>query len=83
MMVAGESERGRHVVASLLEARHDVVIVDVSMPDVSGHQVAASIRKALPHAKVLALTRHAEKAYVQQMLAGRATGYVLKQTAAE
>lgn len=83
MIVVGESGRGRDVIDSLLRSRPDVVIVDVSMPDVSGHQLAAAIREALPDAKIVALTRHAEKAYVQQMLKAGATGYVLKQTAAD
>ncbi|HEY0139722.1 MAG TPA: response regulator transcription factor [Thermoanaerobaculia bacterium] len=84
MCVAGESERGRNVVEEL--RRHDgldVVILDISMPDISGASAAPEIRAALPHVKIVALTRHAEKAYVQQMLQAGATGYVLKQTAAD
>jgi DNA-binding NarL/FixJ family response regulator len=84
MRVIGEAEHGRGVVDKL---RHgtmpDVVILDLSMPDVSGASVAADIRAELPQVKIVALTRHAEKAYVQQMLQAGATGYVLKQTAGE
>ena len=83
MLVVGESAHGRGVVEALREARPDVVILDVSMPDISGANAAASIREAVPDLKILALTRHDEKAYVQQMLAAGARGYVLKRTAAE
>jgi two-component system response regulator NreC len=84
MRVVGESERGRGVAEELKRGTPpDVVVVDVSMPDVNGARAAAEIHDALPEVKIVALTRHAEKAYVQQMLQAGATGYVLKQTAAE
>lgn len=83
MLVVGESAQGRGVVEALKNARPDVVILDVSMPDISGAHAAAAVREALPELKILALTRHDEKAYVQQMLAAGASGYVLKRTAAE
>jgi two-component system, NarL family, response regulator NreC len=83
MLVVGEAEHGREVIGALERARPDVVVLDISMPDISGAKVAAEIRASLPQTKIVALTRHAEKAYVQQMLHAGATGYVLKQTAAE
>lgn len=85
MQVVGESERGRGV-AQELKAREvppHVVVLDLSMPDLNGARVATEIRALLPQVKIVALTRHAEKAYVQQMLQAGATGYVLKQTAAD
>lgn len=84
MRVIGEAARGRGVVDQLLrQTRPDVVVLDISMPDIDGAHVASEIRAALPQVKILALTRHAEKAYVQQMLQAGATGYILKQTAAD
>jgi two-component system, NarL family, response regulator NreC len=85
MLVVGEAERGRGIVDLLrdLEMLPDVVVLDISMPDINGARVAAEIRAELPQVKVVALTRHAENAYVQQMLQAGATGYVLKQTAAD
>jgi DNA-binding NarL/FixJ family response regulator len=83
MVVVGESERGRGVVDEIARGeRPDVVVLDISMPDISGTKVAAEIRAAMPEVKIIALTRHGERAYVQQMLQAGATGYVLKQTAA-
>jgi DNA-binding NarL/FixJ family response regulator len=84
MHVVGEAERGRGVVSELTRGETpDVVVVDISMPDVNGARVAAEIHERLPGVKIVALTRHSEKAYVQQMLQAGATGYVLKQTAAD
>lgn len=84
MKVVGESERGRGAAEAIARAGGaDVVVLDVSMPDASGTRVAAELRDALPATKVVVLTRHGEKAYVQQMLQNGARGYVLKQTAAE
>jgi DNA-binding NarL/FixJ family response regulator len=61
----------------------DVVVLDISMPDTTGLSVAAELRDVLPAIRIVALTRHAEKAYVQQMLQNGANGYVLKQTAGD
>ena len=84
MKVVGEADRGRGVVDQLSAGTPpDVVVLDMSMPDISGARVAEEIRAALPQVKIVALTRHAEKAYVQQMLQAGATGYVLKQTAGD
>ena len=85
MHVVGEADRGRGVVDQLMRqpVPPDVVVLDISMPDINGARVASEIRAALPQVKIVALTRHAEKAYVQQMLQAGATGYVLKQTAAD
>jgi DNA-binding NarL/FixJ family response regulator len=83
MVVVGESDRGRGVADDLRATGAEIVVLDVSMPDMSGPQAAIAIREMLPKVKIVALTRHAERAYVQQMLQSGATGYVLKQTAAE
>ena len=83
MHVVGESDRGRGVVPQLTAARAGIVVLDISMPDMSGPRVAAELREQLPDVRMIALTRHGEKAYVQQMLQAGASGYVLKQTAAD
>lgn len=84
MRVVGEAERGRGAAEAIGRAGGvDVVVLDISMPDSTGTHVAAELRAALPALKIVALSRHAEKAYVQQMLSNGATGYVLKQTAGD
>jgi two-component system, NarL family, response regulator NreC len=84
MQVVGEAERGRGAAEAIARAGGaDVVVLDVSMPDTTGTHVAAELHAALPETKIVALTRHGEKAYVQQMLQNGASGYVLKQTAGD
>lgn len=84
MQVVGEADRGRGAAEAITTAGGaDVVVLDVSMPDANGPQVAHELRRAFPDGKIIALTRHGEKAYVQQMLQNGANGYVLKQTAGE
>ena len=80
MGVVGEADRGRGAVEAIQRAGGaDVVVLDISMPDTTGPKVAAELQAALPSLKIVALTRHSEKVYVQQMLSNGANGYVLKQ----
>jgi DNA-binding NarL/FixJ family response regulator len=84
MYVVGEAEQGRGAAFAIGQAGGaDVVVLDISMPDTTGIRVAAELRDALPDVKVVALTRHSEKGYVQQMMQNGANGYVLKQTAGD
>lgn len=84
MEVVGETDRGRGAAEAVIRAGGaDVVVLDVSMPDTTGPSIAAELRDALPSTKIVTLTRHGEKAYVQQMLQNGANGYVLKQTAGD
>ena len=84
MEVVGETGSGRDVADAIAQAGGaDVVVLDISMPDAAGHNVASEVCAVVPSAKIVALTRHDEKAYVQQMLQHGASGYVLKQTATD
>jgi DNA-binding NarL/FixJ family response regulator len=58
----------------------DVVVLDLAMPGMDGLATARVIREQTPHVLVVALTRHAEAAYVQEALAAGVVGYVLKQS---
>lgn len=84
MEVVGQSDRAREAIEDIRAVGGaEVVVLDVSMPDMMGFDVAAGIRHALPASKIIALTRHSEKAYIHQMLQNGASGYVLKQTSAD
>jgi DNA-binding NarL/FixJ family response regulator len=84
MHVVGEVERGRGAAEAITRSGGaDVVVLDISLPDSSGPAIAAELRAELPATKIVALTRHGERAYVQQMLQNGASGYVLKQTAGD
>jgi DNA-binding NarL/FixJ family response regulator len=80
MEVVAEAADGRAAINSAAHVRPDIVVMDVSMPDVSGLSATEIIRKTLPHIKVLTLSRHSEDGYLQQLLRAGASGYVLKQS---
>jgi DNA-binding NarL/FixJ family response regulator len=83
MEVVGEAGDGAAAVRGVVESLPDVAILDVSMPVLSGSEVAAQVRAACPGVKVLALTAHENLGYVRQMLQAGAAGYVRKRAAAE
>lgn len=81
--VVGEAEDGLQAVEMAQKTRPDVVVVDVSMPHLNGIEVTRRIKEHLPRAKVLALTVHDEQEYVLYMVRAGASGYLVKDSAAE
>jgi DNA-binding NarL/FixJ family response regulator len=82
MEVVAEADDGATAVTAAAACHPDVVVMDVSMPKLSGIKATTAIKGSSPDAKVLALTRHAEGAYLQELLKAGASGYVLKQSRA-
>jgi two-component system response regulator NreC len=78
--VVAEAANGLDAVEHCKATRPQVVILDISMPDMNGLAAAREIRRALPHVAVVALTRHDDEAFVHELLAAGASGYVLKQS---
>jgi DNA-binding NarL/FixJ family response regulator len=83
MEVTGEAGDGRTACLEIQKLQPDVVVMDVSMPEMSGAQATEQLRRECPQVKVLALTVHEDKAYLRQLLEAGASGYVLKRAAAE
>jgi len=83
MSVTAQAENGRDAVRLAREDPPDVAVVDVSMPLMNGAEVAEALREQCPGVRVLALTRHADPAYVRRLLQAGAAGYVLKKAAAD
>lgn len=80
MEVVAEAADGRGAVAEAEAVRPDVVVMDVSMPRVNGLKATEMLTECCPEVKVLALTRHQDDGYLQQLLRAGAAGYVLKQS---
>ncbi len=78
MTVVGEADNGRAAWLKVQELRPDLVVTDVSMPELGGAQLAELVRKDCTHVKVLALTIHEDQGYVRQLLKAGADGYILK-----
>jgi len=83
LRVVGEAEDGQTSLALAREVFPDVVVMDIAMPDMNGIEAAKRIRLASSDTKVLALSIHGEKRFVEGMLRAGATGYVLKESAPE
>ena len=76
-IVCGEAGSGREAVTKAGELRPDVVVLDVSMPELNGLEATRQIRGALP-AKILILTVHDSEQVVTEVLDAGADGYLLK-----
>lgn len=83
MEVIGEADNGRAAWQKAKELLPDVVVMDISMPDLTGVQATEMLKRDCPDVKVLALTAYKDKGYLDQLLKAGASGYVLKLSAAE
>ncbi len=82
MTVVGETGDGETALKMARDLSPDVVVTDLSMPGLTGSELAARIRRECKAVKVLALTVHEERLYLTQILRAGASGYVLKRAAA-
>ena len=69
VIVVGEAGSGREAIDVARELKPDVVVMDISMPEMSGIEATAALRRELPEIKVLALSMHENLAYIKQSLA--------------
>lgn len=83
MKVIGEASDGREAIRLAQELQPDVLIMDVSMPELNGLVAAAKLKRIAPTIKILTLTRHSDKAYLQELMQAGISGYVLKQSESE
>lgn len=81
MQVVGEAANGETAIKKVVELQPDIILMDVSMPELNGLKATKRIKKLRPNIKVLALTRHTDDGYIQQLIQAGANGYVLKQSA--
>ena len=83
MDVIGEADNGRATLQRVRELQPDVIILDISMPDLNGIQVTERLKRMGHKTTVLVLTAHDDNGYLRQLLEVGASGYVLKKAAAE
>ncbi len=83
LTVVGQATTGQAALDLMADARPDVAVIDISMPDMSGIELARRAALQCPAVRLVALTMHEDQAYVRQILSAGARGYLLKRSAAE
>ena len=78
MEVVGEAGDGRQGIEQARALQPDVILLDLTMPDLDGLAALPQLKEAVPQARVLILTMHEDEAYLRQALEAGAAGYVLK-----
>ena len=81
MEVIAEADQGRTAVSLAAELRPNVVIMDVTMPDLNGIEATKQILAHSPNIKIIALSMHSDTLFISEMLKSGASGYLLKDCA--
>jgi DNA-binding NarL/FixJ family response regulator len=79
--VVGEAADGAEAIGMARELQPDIVIMDITMPEMNGLEATPEIKKALPAAEVLIFTQHDSTQMIQQAQNAGASGYLLKSQA--
>ncbi|MCU0592406.1 MAG: response regulator transcription factor [Desulfobacterales bacterium] len=81
--IAGEAEDGLEAVRLIRKSKPDLVLLDLSMPRMSGFSVLREIKAAMPEVKILVLSIHESDQYVLQAFEAKADGYAIKDSSRE
>jgi DNA-binding NarL/FixJ family response regulator len=76
--ICAEASTGREAVSKAEELKPDVVILDVSMPDLNGLEAARRIRSASPNTEILILSVHYSDQLIRELLEAGVRGYIIK-----
>ena len=83
MEIIAEADNGRRVLKLAQELLPDVIIMDLSMPELNGIEATRQILSGAPEIKVIALSMHSDSLFVLNMIKSGASGYLLKDCALE
>src|SRR5258707_5903215 len=81
--ICGEAVDGRDAIEKAKQLKPDVVVMDVSMPNLNGLEATREVRRILPKTAVLVLSQHNSPAMMKEALKAGAQGYVVKSSASE
>lgn len=76
--VIGQASNGLEAIEKTVQTRPDVVLMDISMPELGGIEATLEIKKREPDTKILILTQYDDKEYVSRLLKAGVSGYILK-----
>ena len=83
LQVIGQARDGRALVEEAVKQQPDVVIVDITMPELNGIEAARQLREWCPHCQVIMLSMHGTVRQVMRALEAGASGYLIKGSASE
>lgn len=81
--LVGECENGQQAIEKARELKPDVIIMDITMPEMNGIDATREIKEQMPDIAVLAMTVHEDSDYFFEMLKAGASGYVPKRVASD
>jgi DNA-binding NarL/FixJ family response regulator len=81
--LVSEANTGAAGLKAICECSPDIAVIDLSLPDFSGMELARRLSKRCPEVKIIALTVHEDRAYVHPVLDAGARGYLLKRSAGD
>jgi two-component system, NarL family, response regulator NreC len=76
--IIGEASNGREAVEMAERSQPDVVVMDVTMPELNGIEATRRLGQSTPRTRILALSMHKDSVYVREILKAGARGYLLK-----
>ena len=80
IQVAGEAKDGKEALEILAKGGVDILITDISMPNMSGTELTKQVKEHYPEVKVLVLTMYNDREIINEILVAEAEGYILKNT---
>ena len=78
MQIVGEAGNGREAVELAEKLQPDLIVMDVTMPELNGIEATRRLAASSPRTRVLALSMHKDAVYVREILRAGARGYLLK-----
>ena len=76
--IVGQATNGREALALVEQQQPDVLLIDISMPEMNGLEATTRVVKEFPNVRVIIISMHNAEEYVWQSLKAGATGYLLK-----
>ncbi len=83
MVVADEASNGHEVLTKVFKSNYDVIVLDITMPGLSGLDTLKQIKSIKPHIPIMILSIHPEEQYAVRVLRAGASGYLTKESATE
>jgi DNA-binding NarL/FixJ family response regulator len=79
--IVGRAENGRQAIEVARREKPDIIIMDVSMPEMNGIDATSSIMEEIPSCKIIVLSMHSDKRFITGALQAGASGFLLKECA--